>query len=174
MKKYVCLLIAALMLLAVGCGKTDKPDTGSNGDTKRIDGTAAPDAGQKTDAEEEFSMKFDGLTLTAGDFNWQFFLAKVSANIDARIKVYANDSGDNPTFILTYTDGKYTVENASGTTSYANMVSFEHSSLEGSYKITVLTNNKDMTADKFFGVALANVSVGDTNPNGIIVYAEKL
>ena len=158
MKRMICVLLAALMLLSAGCGNGGTSQNGgSSGTPKTADGN-----------EYDNSVVFVDGKLKGTDFNWQYFTAKIESGRGGEVTVAVTEKGKTRVFAISYDGSSFTLVEEETVCFYDHLVSFE----SGGRSFAVLTDDGELTADKLFGgKAPSSVDPGDSFADGIVIFA---
>lgn len=173
MKKILALLAAALICLAAFTA-CSKGGGGNARPTSTPSNSAAPEPTTADGSNYDNSVSFTNGTLSAGAFNWQFFVGKSGAGRPAKISVISTVEGEEHRYELSFMPGAFTVTSGEEEREYTSLISFTADFEEGEFQmaeISVLTDEPEIDAETFFGGAVPqDVRVGDITDHGMVIY----
>ena len=156
MKRVLCIVFAAMLLMAVGCGKGKSQTSANSGNVQTADGKDYDD-----------SVVFVDGKLTGSAFNWDYFYAKAASGRGGDVSLVITQNGKTRTVAVRFDGKSYTVTDGDVVVFFDHLVSFDASGRT----FFVLTDDEGMTADKFFGNASpASCGAGDSPVGGFIVF----
>lgn len=163
MKRTLCLLFAASLILAVGCGSTPKKPRVSYSQPKIADGT-----------DYDNSVVIENGALSGSAFNWEFFVKKASANLAAKVVIIVKNGDSSATYAISYSDRSYMLDDGVSVSVYKYLAVFEANLSGGTYSVGVLSDKEGVTLEEFFGGSVpGEVSVGMSTDAGTVVFAYK-
>ncbi|MBO4562131.1 MAG: hypothetical protein J5772_00805 [Clostridia bacterium] len=174
MKKALCLIIAAAAIFACGCAKRPSGEHGASpSPTPKTAATEAANTQDNKNYDNAVTI-VDGV-VTAGSFDWQFFLAKVVANKAGDIRIISTAKGATTDRLLSFTGGAFTVSGAGGEREFGHIVKDTIELPAGgtytSAEVCILTDDAELTAEGFFeGLDPAEAYVGLEKDGGMVIF----
>lgn len=171
MKRSILMIIAALTFAAVlfsGCVNA------SSGIKPGAKVTVKPTAQIADGSGYENITVFENGAVKRGDFNWRFFLSKVSAGMNANVTIRHTESGKD--YKISFANGAFSVDDGDTITVFKHLVTYSRELPETSafsqVEIGILTNDPGMTPEKFFGGDVPDgVSIGLKGTESVLVFA---
>ncbi|MCR5809567.1 MAG: hypothetical protein K6G56_08430 [Clostridiales bacterium] len=165
MKKIVCIILAALMALAFAGCRGNK-----SGDKNKPNVTPKPTARIADGSGYDNSVTITDGIVERGDFNWRFFLSKIAANMNGSVTVKA----EGREYKIAFSAGSFSVDDGDAVSLYKHLLTFTEELPEGSehasVEYAILTDDPEMTTERFFGGATDGIKVGMVREGSLLIF----
>lgn len=192
MKKVLCLLFAALLLLAAGCGKSGRHSASpsptpavvtvptdipaAQAERRSEAPSAAPTLKPGTNTEYTNALVFENGRVVFGSFNWEFFCAKAGASMYSEIELVDKTEEGDVIRTLSFAEGVYIIEGEGMRKSfkYYRVGNAEIGGAEPfSGELGFLTNDPDLTAQELLSQLPEPVGIGVQGTDGMVIYLDR-
>lgn len=174
MKKTLCLIAAALMLIAAGCSKkpsggTAAPTVGASQNPSITQDQGADPSQSGATYDRSKAVVFENGEVS-GTFNWDYFTAKAAAGIAGSVDIVRVDADGEKHWVLEFTGAGFKLTGEGIEAQFARMMTDTVGSGEETKVISILTSSQTLTVDEFAEGFDRLPDICEVTEQGAVVY----